>query len=89
MNNNKGHALMALKKKGPNEHASAQAFASTSKLKAANAFTPALNNLTRPQGLPKVPQMEKKPLDPIKATSKFKQYGDKGYVPSNGKGVGN
>ena len=47
-----------------------------------NQFTPALNNIMGNGGKKKMPMSspKKKPV--------FKQFGDKGYTPSNGKGVG-
>jgi hypothetical protein len=53
--------------------------------KAANAFTPALNNVmggkkTLKKMIPKGPGMKPK--------SQMKQYGDKGYVPATGEKTG-
>lgn len=59
--------------------------------KAANAFTPALNNVmgggkkTLKKAIPKA-SMPKQSF--MKPKAKMKQYGDKGYVPADGSGTG-
>jgi len=50
---------------------------------AANQFTPALNNITGKYPTKTAKKMTPKPNKPA-----FKQYGDKGYKPSDGTGVG-
>lgn len=53
--------------------------------KAANAFTPALNNVMNAGGVKKpLKKMEKMPMK----KPSMKQYGDKGYVPATGEKTG-